>query len=122
MDGYNEDFRFEDDVLRVHLSGKFPNELLDKGGNVFQPLIDACSARNCTKALVDARELQVAMGTMALFQAGNDAAFMNHLGLRVAFVIREDMRDKFFESVVLNRGGQVGIFTDTDAARDWLKK
>ncbi len=46
---YNEEFRFEEGVLHIRLSGKFPNELLDKWKNCFQPLIDACSAHNCKR-------------------------------------------------------------------------
>ena len=122
MDGYNEEFRFEDGVLHVRLSGKFPNEPLDKGKNLFQPLIDACSTHNCKKALVDARDLQVDFGTMAMFQAGKDAAFLTRVGLRVALLAREDMLDPFFDNVVSNRGGDIGVFTDMDTARDWLQR
>ena len=120
--GYNEDFRIEDGVLHVRLSGKFPNEMLGKGMNLFQPLIDACSMYNCEKALVDARELHVDFGTMALFQAGNDASSLSRVGLRVALLAREDMRDPFFDNVVFNRGGDVGVFTDRDAAHKWLQR
>jgi len=122
MNGYKEDFRFEDGVLHVHLSGKFPNELLGRAENVFQPLIDACSAHNCKRALIDARDLQVDFDTVAMFQAGEDAAFLNRLGLRIALLSREDMLDPFFANVVSNRGGDVGIFTDMDSALDWLQR
>jgi hypothetical protein len=122
MEGYNEDFRLEGDVLHVRLSGKFPNELLRKGENLFQPLVDACSTHNCKKALIDARDLQVDFGTVALFQAGTDAAFLTRLGLRIALLAREDMVEPFFQDVVSNRGGDVGVFTDMDTARDWLHR
>jgi hypothetical protein len=122
MDAYKEDFRFEDGVLYVHLSGKFPNELLGRGKNLFQPLIDACSTHHCKKALVDARDLQVDFDTMALFQAGEDAAYLSRIGLRIALLAREDMLDIFFADVVANRLGHVGIFTDMAAARDWLQR
>ena len=122
MSEYNEDFRFEDGVLHIRLSGKFPNERLGKRENLFQPLVDACSTHNCKKALVDARDLQVDFGTIALFRAGNDAAFMSRIGLRVALLAREEMLDPFFDHVVSNRGGNVGIFTDMKRALDWLQR
>jgi hypothetical protein len=122
MKGYNEDFRFENGVLHVRLSGRFPNELLGKGKNLFQPLIDACSTHNCKKALIDARDLHVDFSTTVLFHAGKDAAFLTRVGIRIALLIREDMRDHFFDNVVFNRGGDTGIFTDTDTARDWLQR
>jgi hypothetical protein len=106
-------------VLYVRLSGKFPKEILDRRENLFQPLIRACATHNCKKALIDARELQVDFDTVALLRAGEDAAFLTRVGLCVALVAREDMRDSFFDNVVLNRGGHVGIFTEIDTARDW---
>jgi len=118
---YKEDFRIENGVLYVRLSGKFPNELLRSSENLFQPLIDACSAQNCTKALVDARDLEVDLGTMGLFQAGEDAVFLRQIGLRMALLAREDMLDPFFDAVVVNRGGDVRVFTDIDAAHRWLE-
>lgn len=121
MKGYYEDFRIENGVLHVCLSGKFPNELLNSKENLFQPLIDACKAHNCAKALIDARNLQVDFGTMAMFRSGEDAAFLSRIGLRIALLAREDAIDPFFEDVVTNRGGDVGIFTDIKAASDWLE-
>jgi hypothetical protein len=122
MSEYKEIFQVENGVLHVQLSGKFPNELLQKEENLFQPLIDACSGQNCERALIDARELQVDFGTMALLRAGEDAALLNHIGLRVAILVREDMVDPFFDDVVTNRGGELGIFTDIETARGWIKQ
>jgi hypothetical protein len=118
---YKENFKFEDGILHVHLSGKFPNEMLREQKNLFQPLIDACSTSKCKKALIDARDLEVEFGIMALFQAGEDAASLARIGLHVALLAREDMLNTFFDNVVFNRGGDVGIFTDMDAALEWLQ-
>ena len=120
-EGYNVDFRFEDGVLLVHLSGKFPNEMLNEGKNLFLPLVDACLAQKCKQALVDARDLQVDFDTMALFQAGKDAAFLTRVGLRIALLAREDMIDPVFKDVASNRGAEIGVFTDIDTARAWLQ-
>jgi hypothetical protein len=122
VSGYKEDFRIEDGVLYVGLSGEFPKELLGKAQNLFQPLVEACATHNSKRALIDARELQVDFDTMAMFQAGEDAAGLSRIGLRVALVAREDMIDIFFDHVVSNRGGNMGIFTDIDAARAWLQR
>ena len=119
---YHQSFRVEKGVLYVHLSGKFPDELLHTLDNLFQPLIDACSAANCKKALVDARDLQVHFDTSALFRSGKDAASLAGLGIRIALLAKEDMLEPFFDNVAYNRGGQVGIFTDIDSARDWIER
>jgi hypothetical protein len=61
------------------------------------------------------RDLQVDFDTMALLRAGEDAAFLTHAGFCIALVARWDMRDSFFDNVVFNRGGNVGMFTEMDA-------
>jgi len=121
MNGYGQEFRIENDVLHVRLSGKLPNDLLDKEENLFQPLIEACSFQKCKKALIDARDLKVDFDTMAMFRAGVDAAFLSRIGLRVALLAREDMIDPFFNNVAQNRCAVIGVFTDMDSARDWLR-
>jgi hypothetical protein len=122
MTEYSEDFQVVNGVLHVRLSGKFPKELLLSGNNAFQPLIDDCSKRGCKKALVDARDLQIDLGTMGLFRTAEDAAFLTRIGLRVALVAREDMLDRFFDDVAYNRGGLIRVFTDVSAARSWLER
>jgi hypothetical protein len=122
MNKYIEDFRFEDGVLHVRLSGEFPMERLHKGQNLFQPLVDACATHKCDKALIDARDLQVNMDTLEMFQAGEDVVSVTSKGLRTAILAREDMLDRFFEDVAVNRGAIVKVFTDLETARDWLEK
>ena len=121
MKDYNEDFQLEDEVLHVRLSGRFPHELLSQEKNLFQPLVDACTTHKRKKALIDARNLQVDFDTPALFQAGKDAAFLARIGLRIALVARNDMIDPFFYDVASNRGANLGVFLDIDAARFWLQ-
>lgn len=122
MNEYIQDFRLENGVLIVHLSGEFPKELLRSNSNIFQTLIDECSRNNCKKALIDARELVVNFDTVSLFQTGEDATILTRIGLRVALLARKDMIDQFFETVTTNRGGQMNIFTDLETAHEWIQK
>jgi hypothetical protein len=122
MKMYNEDFRLEDGIMYVRLTGTFPNELFRNKENLFQPLINACSAYKCKRALIDARDLHVDFDTTQLFQSGRDAALLTRDDLRVAIVAREDMRDGFFEYVVRKYGGSMSVFTDMDTALNWLKR
>jgi len=122
MSDYNQEFKIEEGLLLVRLSGTFPNELLRSEQNLFQPLIDESLALNCKSVLIDATRLQVTFSTMAIFRAGEDVAVLSSFGLRVAIVTREEIIDPFFEDVAFNRGGTVGVFTDMDTARDWLKQ
>ena len=122
MNEFNVDFRFEDGLLYVSLCGKYPKESFLSPKNLFQPLIDACSTHQCRKALVDAREMQANFATLELYRAGLDAVSLTDAGLRVALLAREDMRDPFFDTVVSNRAGVIGVFTDMGAARAWLQR
>jgi len=121
MDQYKQTFRFEVGVMHVLLAGKYPMERMLENVNLFRPLIEACGAQNCRKALIDARELEVEFDTMALFRAGVDASELNRYGLRVALVARKDMISPFFDDVIRNRAAQVQVFTDIDTAGAWLK-
>lgn len=120
MNDYNQEFHLEDSLLLVRLSGTFPKALLLSEQNLFQPLIDESLKQKSKLALIDARDLQVRFSTMEIFHAGEDAAVLSRHGLRVAIVAREDIIDPFFEDVAFNRGGNIGVFTDMDAARNWL--
>ena len=121
MNRYHQRFQIKEGVLHVHLSGEFPDELLQKLENLFQPLIDACSENHCEKVLIDVRDLHVHFDTLALFRSGKDAARLADVGLRVALLARKDMLDPFFEDVASNRSGHVCIFTHMGSALDWLK-
>jgi hypothetical protein len=122
MNKYYENFKFEDGILKVHLSGEFPRDLLRKGKNLFQPLVDACATYTCKKVLIDITDLQVDFSTIEMFQAGKDAAELVRFSLRIAVLARKDSLDEFFDNVVFNRGGNFSVFTDMNAAYEWLKK
>jgi hypothetical protein len=109
-------------VLHVTLSGQFPKERFHSPENLFRPLIEACAAHQCRKALVDARAMQAEFSTVDLFRAGQDAASLTTAGLRIALLAREEMHDPFFDQVVANRSGRVGVFTDTESALAWLAR
>lgn len=121
MDTYTREFQFDDGILSIRLTGTFPNARLGGEDNLFQPLIDECLQRNCRKVLVDARNLEADLGILGLHQAGKNSATLAYIGLRVAFLAREDMVDRFFETVAINHGGILGIFSETDSAREWLE-
>ena len=122
MNDYKVEFKLEETVLLVRVSGQFPHEKLEQPGNAFQRFIDACLASQRNKILIDSRELQARLSTTQLFRAGTDAVSLTSAGIWLAIVTRKDLRDPFFEDVVANRGGHIGVFTDMDTARAWLGK
>ena len=122
MNEYKVELKLEESFLYVRVSGQFPNERLEQPGNAFQRFIDACLACRRNKILIDSRELQARFSTIQLFRAGKDAVSLAEAGIWLACLTRNDLRDPFFEDVVANRGGRIGVFTEMDAARAWLKK
>jgi hypothetical protein len=122
MNDYKVDFKLDEDVMLFSVSGELPDGKLEQPENVFQRLIDACLACQRNKLLIDARELQARFTTVQVFRAGKDAVSLATAGIRLAIVTRPDLRDPFFEDVVVNRGGQARVFMDMDAARRWLGK
>jgi hypothetical protein len=121
MEPYIEDFRGDDGVMHVRLSGTYPKERLASRRNLFEPLVDACQKDKCRAAIVDARDLRVNFDTVALFRAGVDAASLNRLDLCIALVAREDQISPFFDDVLHNRGARVEVFTDMERARSWVR-
>ena len=117
---FTQEFHPEQDVMHVRVAGTFPMAILERKGNLFQPLIEACEQANCRIVLIDLRELQVDIDTLEIFRAGVDAALVSRLGLRLAFVAREETLDPFFEDVVTNRGARVEVFTEMDDALKWV--
>ena len=122
MGDYTREFVFEDQILHVRLSGNLPDEIFHRKGNVFQPIIEACFANECSKALIDVRDLKVNLDTFQIYDVGEDAVILNQLSLRVALLARDGMIDPFFEDVVNNRDGKIGVFTDRLVALVWLER
>src|SRR5215831_7683114 len=122
MNDYKVEFKLEESFLYVRVSGQFPNEKLEQPGNAFQRFIDACLTCQRNKILIDSRELQAHLSTTQLFRAGTDAVSLTSAGIWLALLTRKDLRDPFFEDVVANRGGHIGVFMDINAARNWLDR
>jgi hypothetical protein len=122
MNEYKVEFQLEESLLYVRVSGRFPNEKLEQPGNSFQRIIDACAACQRNKILIDSRELLAKFSTIELFRAGTDAVSLTSAGIWLAILTREDLHDAFFEDVVANRGGHIGVFMDMEEARAWLEK
>ena len=122
MSDYKVDIKLEEGVLHVRLSGQFPYAKLEQPENAYQDFIGACAAHQCDRLLIDARELQARFSTAQLFRAGKDAVSLTLAGIGVAMVTRPELRDTFFDDVVVNRGGRVRVFTDMRAAREWIQQ
>ena len=82
---------------------------------------DAARDAGAEKVLVDGRGAEGSFSTMQQFEAG--AMLAKHFkGLQVAIVVQESLRDpsQFGETVAVNRGAKVRVFTDEAEAQSWL--
>ncbi len=113
----NYTFMQEDQCLHVRLTGHQDLEVLQQ---LVHDIVDQCMATTCRHVLVDARESTGAMNTVDKYELGMTAASFSMSGIKVACVDMGERTDYFFETVAVNRGVSVRIFTDYDEAQAWL--
>ena len=82
---------------------------------------DAARDADTQKVLVDARVTQGSLSIMERFEYATRLA-EHFRGLKVAFVLHESLQDPglFGESVAINRGGNIRVFTNLEEACEWL--
>jgi len=88
-----------------------------------QALIEAAVQAGCTRVLCDERELEYAIGTLDIYKSASMISKTAPHIARVAIVcdplFLED--GQFWETVAVNRGLMVRMFTEMEEARDWLE-
>lgn len=88
-------------------------------------IIDAIQRHGAKRVLVDDREMSVEIGTVDIYRLPELFSSLNlDRSARVALVISSASRQvgdyAFLETVSHNSGYQIRLFTDIDAARQWL--
>lgn len=107
------------DIVLVRTSGSY--ELAAEIETV-KKAISKLKEHNCNKCIFDHRAANVIAGTLSSYDRPKVyKLFRLDHSVHTALVVRELNDDmKFYENVCLNRGWNVKIFTDYDAAIDWL--
>ena len=84
---------------------------------------DFGAENDCGRFIFDLREAMILGGTFGAYQAGRVPSDAHH-GQRaqmIALVYAGDLSEhKFLETVAVNRGYNVRVFDDLDAARAWM--
>ncbi len=95
---------------------------LDRLLAVGQAIADTCSARKAGRALADARRMTGDLSITEWYQLGS-AFEATWPGVRLAIVDRADrlLPDRFLQTTARNRGINVLVFDDLQAALDWLR-
>ena len=111
-----------DGRLHMHLSGTLD---LAAGQEIAGTVRKACEEEGCDKLLADIRDADVELSLTERFRLGVVVAaqvFEMNMPLKIAGVVAPGAvrSDKFFETVVANRGIRFRTFTDLDNGMQWL--
>lgn len=87
-------------------------------------MVNACASEGCPKVLFDCRPMTGDLTVSDRFETGTYGASKIPGHVKIAMLGREDQisADNFFETVARNRGVNVTVFTEIDAALAWLEK
>jgi hypothetical protein len=112
----------EDDLLRVTASGR--DDSLEEVQSYGMAVVQAAIENRCSRVVCDETNLVYTLGTIDTFRYGAFIATKAPRLARVALVINPDQSKDaaFWETVVINRGLQVRIFDDAQAAEAWVRE
>jgi len=97
----------------------FSQELLKE-----KSMLQALDRYKCLKVLLDIRELNVTISTLDRYAVGEYFANLTHspAKIKTAILAQDGLIDGFVEIVAKNRGALFEVFTNKQAAIDWLLK
>jgi hypothetical protein len=115
------EFKFMDNTLYVKATGKDDSvkDVLAYG----QSVIEQALIHQAKQVLVDETELVYALGTFDLYETAKAFAESAPYVVKSALVVNpEQAKDaEFWETVAVNRGLFVRMFTSFDEAKQWLE-
>jgi hypothetical protein len=90
----------------------------------FQSIAEYCKRAKNDRLLIDTTGYEVKVSVADRYQTGERAQIFALSGIKVAFVCRPEQIDagKFGRLVARNRGVNIDVFTDFQAAEEWLLK
>jgi hypothetical protein len=93
-----------------------------EGSQQFESIAEHCERTKNNKLLIDTTEFNLKISVTSGYFAGERAKIFERYGIKVAFVGRPEQIDlgKFAALVAQNRGVKVEVFTDFQAAEEWL--
>jgi len=123
---FTKQLHLEQGVLNAVVTGEFELALAKIQ---FVEILDEVVQSGATKVLIDGQQMPGKPGDFERFLYGEFVAKATlevmrerKIKLRFAYVIHEPVRDpeRFGENVAVNRGMDVKVFEDTNAAIQWL--
>jgi hypothetical protein len=89
-----------------------------------EEILRECAARNCRRLLIEERLAGPRLGTMSVFEIaaeGSNHAQGHFNAIAYVDVNAEGDRMEFAETVAVNRGLPVRVFSSVSDAEDWLR-
>ena len=115
-------FRVNDDLLIVEASG-FDEGLSDVMA-YGDAVIEAANASSVTRVLCDERNLEYRLDTVDTYKSAEYIAEHAPRIARIAIVTALEQSEEidFWETVMVNRGMTIRVFTNLEDARTWLAR
>lgn len=115
-------FQYIDDTLLVIAKGK--DESAEEVINYGLAIKDEALRLGTNKILCDERELVYALGTFNTYESAEFIATHVPKIARIAIVCSPSNMSEaqFYETVVVNRGLELRVFTQIDKAQGWLNQ
>ena len=110
----------DNDILKVESEGKCENFIELK--KYLKALHEATISIGLKKVLVDETKLKYSLSTIQSYESGSFVAETAPSTVKIALVCRQDgwKEAKFWETVAVNRGARVKIFTGLEDAEKWI--
>ena len=120
---YELDIEAQEDFLHFRVTGERSRKAIFA---VTVEILDTCYDRECSKALIDVRELSGRLPQLEAYDVASiDYPKLRRRGAleRVSIVDLTGFEDsiRFFETVACNRGFNLRIFGNVDDATFWLR-
>ena len=112
-------FREGPGCLVVEASGEWTT---DDAIQAVETIRAEADRRGLTRLLVDIRQLSEPHSEMTRYFTGEHLAKAWPYPFRTAVVMKPEIYNRFGENTARNRGAQVSIFFEEEAALDWLSK
>jgi hypothetical protein len=122
-------FELQTEEMPGHLAATFisSGELIDSSvaeavWRQFELVAEHCARTKNNKVLIDTTRVDGKVSFVERFLLGEKTQVFAFYGIKVAFVDRPERIDpqKFGELVARNRGVDIRIFPDLQAAKEWL--
>jgi len=118
-------FQLQMEQLPGYLAARFVGSCAsEKASQQLELIAEHCKLTNNKKLLIDMTGLELIVTFMDRFMGGKRLGIFARQGIKVALVGRPDQGDprQFTLLVARNRGVTIEVFTNFQAAEEWLLK